>query len=357
MDKRSGTISLCMIVRDEQDVLERCLLSAAPAVDEIIIVDTGSADNTGQIALRYTDKVFDFEWQDDFAAARNYSFSKASSDYIMWLDADDVLSKEAADEINALKNSGKMNADIYMMKYNVAFDKGGKAVFGYYRERLLKRSRGFLWQGRIHEAVELNGSIEYLNSAVEHRKLKAGDPDRNLRIFRKMESSGEKFAPREKFYFGRELYYHGLKAEAIKMLGEFLDDGGRKEDMIAACLDLSRCRDNDTLSLRDLFSSFLYDAPHAEICCEIGLIKFRQGRYSEAIFWYKAAVQRQPDEKDCGFVNYDCCGYIPYMQLCVCYDRLGDRDTACYYNELAGAQKPYDENYLANRKYFERNSI
>ena len=76
-----STISLCMIVRDEEDVLERCLNSAADLVDEIIIVDTGSTDRTREIAQKFTDKVLSFPWIDDFAAARNFSFSQATCDY------------------------------------------------------------------------------------------------------------------------------------------------------------------------------------------------------------------------------------------------------------------------------------
>ena len=71
------TISLCMIVKNEELVLARCLDTVCDLVDEIIIVDTGSTDSTKSIAARYTDKIYDFEWVNDFAAARNFSFSKA----------------------------------------------------------------------------------------------------------------------------------------------------------------------------------------------------------------------------------------------------------------------------------------
>ena len=77
------SISLCMIVKNEEDVLARCLDSAAELVDEIVIVDTGSTDRTREIAARYTDKIFDFLWRDDFAAARNESFSHAVMDYCL----------------------------------------------------------------------------------------------------------------------------------------------------------------------------------------------------------------------------------------------------------------------------------
>ena len=97
------TISLSMIVKNEEDVLARCLDSVKDIVDEIIIVDTGSIDKTKEIAKEYTDKIFDFKWIDDFSAARNYSFSKASKDYIFWLDADDIILEEDKEKLKQLK--------------------------------------------------------------------------------------------------------------------------------------------------------------------------------------------------------------------------------------------------------------
>ena len=97
------SISLCMIVKDEELVLGRCLNSVKNLVDEIIIVDTGSTDKTKDIASLYTDKIYDFKWINDFSAARNYSFSKATKDYIMWLDADDVLLEEDYIKLQDLK--------------------------------------------------------------------------------------------------------------------------------------------------------------------------------------------------------------------------------------------------------------
>ena len=84
------TISVCMIVKNEERVLARCLDSLSGLADEIIIVDTGSDDKTKEIALSYTDHVYDFVWVDDFSAARNYSFSKAAMVYIYVADADEV---------------------------------------------------------------------------------------------------------------------------------------------------------------------------------------------------------------------------------------------------------------------------
>ena len=79
---RKATLSICMIVKNEEASLAKCLLSVTPIADEIIIVDTGSTDRTKEIATVFGAKVYDFKWSDDFSAARNFSLSKASGDWI-----------------------------------------------------------------------------------------------------------------------------------------------------------------------------------------------------------------------------------------------------------------------------------
>ena len=98
------TLSVCLIVKDEEQVLERCLSCAAAFADEIVVVDTGSSDNTVEIAKQFTDKVYFFKWCDDFSAARNFAFEKAGCDLVMWLDADDVITDENCAKIARLKD-------------------------------------------------------------------------------------------------------------------------------------------------------------------------------------------------------------------------------------------------------------
>jgi len=85
-------VSVCMIIKDEEKYLARCLASVKPIVDEMIVVDTGSTDQSKDIAIAFGAKVFDYEWQNDFAEARNYSISKASGEWILILDGDEVIS-------------------------------------------------------------------------------------------------------------------------------------------------------------------------------------------------------------------------------------------------------------------------
>ena len=137
------SISLCMIVKDEELVLKRCLDSVKNLMDEIIVVDTGSSDKTKEIAYLYTDKVYDFQWINDFSAARNFSFSKATKDYIMWLDADDVLLEKDKQKLQNLKENLSPSVDMVVMKYNMSFDKNDNPTFSFNRERLLKRSMNY----------------------------------------------------------------------------------------------------------------------------------------------------------------------------------------------------------------------
>lgn len=266
------SLSLCMIVKNEEDVLARCLDCVRVIADEIIIVDTGSVDATKQIARQYTNKVYDFVWTDDFSAARNFSFQKATMDYILWLDADDVISPENQQRLLELKKDLDPAVDMVMLKYDVAFDEFGKPTMSYNRERIIKRIQNFRWMGEIHEAIPPAGNILYSDIAIWHKKLHRSDPDRNLRIFEKMLADGKTLDARQQFYYARELYYHTRIPEAVKVFQAFLEqDSGWIENKIEACRDLAKCfRLQNQSPLPALLKSFTYDRPRAEICCDIG---------------------------------------------------------------------------------------
>lgn len=169
-----ATISLCMIVKNEEMHIARCLDSIAGLVEEIIIVDTGSTDRTVEIVSDYTSKVYSYPWTDDFSDARNYSFSKASMDYCMWLDADDILQETEKDKFLQLKQSLSSDTDIVMMKYNTAFDEAGMPSFSYFRERWIRNSSKYRWIGAVHEVIPPNGKVLYSDIAICHKKKVQG---------------------------------------------------------------------------------------------------------------------------------------------------------------------------------------
>lgn len=355
------TISLCMIVKDEEDVLGRCLASIKDLVDEIIIVDTGSSDKTKLVAKEYTDQVYSFHWIDNFSAARNYSFSKATKDYCMWMDADDVMDDNNRTEFMKLKQSLTPDTDIVMMRYNTAFDEDGRPSFWYYRERLIRNNQNYLWQGAVHEVITPNGKIVYSDAAISHKKLHIGDPDRNLNIYRKLLSEGKTLSARELYYYARELYYHGMYEEAVGRFHKFLSlDDAWIENKIEACIVMSKCymkTGNRAAALQVLLKSMEYDIPRAEICCEVGSWFMEAGQHEVAIFWYETALECKLDLRKGGFILPDCYNYIPALQLCVCYDRLGRHEEAVKYNEKAGLFKPDSPAFLYNKTYFNQKEI
>lgn len=350
------TISLCMIVKDEEAVLGRCLQSAADLVDEIIIVDTGSTDGTKEIARRFTDRLFDFVWADDFAAARNFSFDKARGDYCMWLDADDVLLEDDRARFRAMRETLLPQADVVMLPYHTAFDPQGRPTFTYYRERVVRNLPRFRWAGAVHEAITPGGEIRWSDAAVTHKKEGPGDPDRNLRIYEAQLSEGKTLDPRGQFYYARELWYHGRFAQAAEVLTAFLDGGaGWIENQIEACRLLSQCMtalDREADALSALLRSLTLDAPRAEVCCDIGGWFQARARWQQAAFWYELALTRTREDASGAFVSPDCYGYLPCIQLCVCYYRMGDPARAREYNQRAGAFKPDDPAYLYNERFF-----
>ena len=350
------TVSLCMIVKNEEDVLARCLESVSHLVDEVVVVDTGSTDRTREIAGRFTGRVYDFTWTDDFAAARNYAFSLAEKDYCMWLDADDVLLDADRAAFATLKETLDPDVNVVMAKYNTGFDEGGNVTFSYFRERLIKNHAGMRWEGAVHEAVTPVGRVVYSEFAVTHRKLHADHPDRNLRIYESQLAQGIELEPRQQFYYGRELYYHQRYDDAIQVFERFLDEGrGWVENSIDVCCHCAYCYERTNRperALQSLLRSFAYDQPRAEVCCELGRWFFQRDQIPLAAYWYSLALTCTRDDSRGGFVSPDCYGYLPCIQLCVCYSRMGKLERAEQMNELAASFKPDAAPVLHNRNFF-----
>ncbi|MSR75671.1 MAG: glycosyltransferase family 2 protein [Planctomycetes bacterium] len=187
-------LSLCMIVRDEQERLGRCLAAARPYVDEIVVVDTGSKDDTRNIALAHGAHVIEYTWQDDFAAARNASMEAASGDWLLFLDADEVLSPEAGASLRKLLTRKRvLGAFIPLRDEGEGAPKTVTLLF-----RAVRRRKDIRWRYRLHEQLlpdalrvakaeglgfeELHDEIRHdgYSTAVMESK---GKHARNLRVF------------------------------------------------------------------------------------------------------------------------------------------------------------------------------
>lgn len=351
------TISLCMIVRDEEAVLERCLSSIADLVEEIIIVDTGSQDGTKKIAAQYTDAIYDFVWIDDFAAARNFSFAQATMAYCLWLDADDKLTEENRRKFQALKKNLDGTADMIYLPYTND-DQTGRAGLVYYRERLLRRSVGFRWSGRVHEVIAPAGSMQYGDAAITHCPAPKEVSMRNLHIYEAMLKEGQRLEPREQYYYGRELYSHRRFAKAAEVFSRFLQEpDGWAINQVDACRLLADCYERQgqvERVLPALLQALAYEVPDAGICCDLGRYFLQRQRMEQALHWYEQALTCKPQPESGRFVQLDEYDYIPHLQLCVCYDRMGSWELAQQHNELAALARPDSEAVAYNRQYFQQ---
>lgn len=355
-----SSISLCMIVKNEEEVLANCLESVKDICDEIIIVDTGSIDNTKEVARKFTDKIYDFTWIDDFSAARNYSFSLATKEYILWLDADDVILPEEQKKFKKLKKNLHSKIDAVSMIYVTATDENGNPTFYYRRNRLVKRSKGFKWIGAVHEYLAVSGNILEADISIHHlKKNKKPDPDsigRNLRIYENRIKNGEEFSPRDLFYYANELKDHKQYKKAIIYYQEFLD--GKKgwvEDNIRACIYMADCyaylgeKDNELMSL---LKTFAYDEPRSEACCRIGDIFQERKNFKNAVFWYELAVKMK-NKKTGGFQHTSYTTWYPHLSLCVSYWQLGNVKESIKHHEITKQYIPNHPKVLFNEEFFQ----
>lgn len=341
-------VSLCMIVKDEEEVLERCLASARPLADEIVIADTGSSDRTPEIAKRYADVFFFEPWRENFARARNAALARATGEYLLWLDADDVVTEENIPRFFALMSQiAAQNADVAMCPYV----SGGLT---YFRERILRRDGRARFRGRVHECVPPFGKVIRGEFTVTHMGSGKARGARNLEIYRKW-ASEEKLTGRDLFYYGRELYDNRLYTESAAVLRDMLEGEGWYVNKIEACRILSACyaaRGEAEKALSALFQSFCYGTPRASVLCEIAGLFSAKKRYRDAAFWYEAALAAEDHAAEGDFELPACHTIIPALGLVVAYEALGDRASALKYHRMSAAFAPEHPSVKYNARYF-----
>lgn len=368
-------LSLCMIAKDEESVIGRCLKSAlnSGAIDEIILVDTGSTDETKKIAARYGAKVYDFPWINDFSAARNHSFAKATGDYILWLDADDYIDEENAKKLFDLKSqiekkrvSGAFCRYSSLSSQPQAQTKArfpqdlpqtqSSATLIYYRMRLVKNDDRAVWSGKVHECLPRFPDAIRSDFTVQHLGSDKARAKRNLEIYREQIEKGEKFCPRDLFYYGRELFYHGYFTESVAIEEKFLlQSDAWYVNKIEACKIVAACkfREGDTKGAKAaLFSSFLYGAPRAGILCELGNIFKQEKNFSAACFWYRAAKNAEDHAAEGDFENPEDRTVTPAIEAVYCAYAAGNKTLAKTLHEECEILCPAHPAVKYNRAFF-----
>ncbi len=340
------TISVCMIVKDEEKVLARCLESLKGLADEIIIVDTGSLDETKRIAANYTDKIYDFTWIYDFAAARNFSFSKATMDYIYVADADEVIDELNRQRFLLLKQKLLPEIEVVQMKY--ANQLAHNTTYNFdveYRPKLYKRLRSFQWMEPVHESVRLTPMIYDSDIEIQHMPI-SGHAGRDFDVFLRTIQREGKLSSRLYGMYARELYIAGEDKDFEEAFDYFRNVADREESSdqerkIYECI-LARC-----YRLRRDFAGFMKYCLHniadnkasAEVCYELGEYYREMGDYKEAIIWYYNAAYETACE-----LNIHYAGDYPLLRLAECYRNLGDHNQEQAFQALYEAWSVEDKN-------------
>lgn len=165
-------LSLCMIVKDEEEHLPRCLRSVQGVVDEIVVVDTGSTDRTAAIAQEFGAKIFHFPWTGDFSAARNFSLEKATGDWIIFLDADEELVEGDGPRLRELITAGEADG-YYLTEINFVGDKPGIDAVINTAFRVFRNRPEYRFTGAIHEQIvacvqKYGGQIAFSDVRINH---------------------------------------------------------------------------------------------------------------------------------------------------------------------------------------------
>lgn len=333
------SITLACIAKNEAENVKRLFDSVSGCVDEIVLTDTGSTDGTAELASSLGATVKNFTWIDDFGAARNFSFEGIKTDYVMWLDLDDVL--ERPEGFKLFRDNVMGLADFWIASYHYASDPKGRPLCTFARERVFRTNLGLQWKYPVHEGV-LPGPgtrIQFTPSwAVRHMRTETDlqkDRSRNLNLFQKMKAKGP-MDPRMQYYYGKELLEAGKPVEAGATLLDVLSQPGLElHDRILgyqfAGFAFAQC--NQMERVIDLAHCGLHlDPNRAEFYTMIGDCYLKMNRPQDAMPMYAAAkackIQVPQGFASAIFHHEDLYTAYPRNQIARIHANLGDLDGA-----------------------------
>ncbi|CAM2934718.1 glycosyltransferase family 2 protein [Paenibacillus sediminis] len=296
-------ISLCMIVKNEEKVLARCLESVSTLVDEIVIVDTGSTDRTKEIAMYHTDKVYDFKWSNDFSAARNESLKHATGKWILVLDADEYVQPTGHQELrDFLSSVSDSNPRAFILRIMNFLGNGNHHLLESSGTRIFLNN-GIYYKESIHEQlVSRQGNISfetysftifhtgYQNNVVaEKEKTK-----RNLSILEKAKSKESLNNPYYCFVLANEYRNSGRNKEALKYYKKSLSKSKPEHTWYTHLVD----RLVGTLVSENLFADayrLIKDAQnrwsgYSDYYCLEGILLNHFGMYTDAMACFEKAI-------------------------------------------------------------------
>ncbi|MBR1390982.1 MAG: glycosyltransferase [Lachnospiraceae bacterium] len=341
MDKKNQVLSVCIITKNESKKLEKCLQTLKAYPFEIVIVDTGSTDDTKQMAKAYTSAIYDFDWCDDFAAAKNFAIRKAGNDRIMILDSDEYLSEiDVKGLLRMLEQCPEQVGRI--CRHNVLTRDGQRIENVEYINRIFSREL-FHYEGRIHEQVVALSKKEYETYlapvTIIHTGYDGTEEERNKKAQRNIElllkEREENFKDTYILYqLGKSYYMAGSYVQAIQYFELALgyDLNPKLEyviDMVEtygyALLKVGQVE--TALLLENIYQEF---GDSADFKFLMGLIYMNNERFDDAVTEFEKAAEYKTSR----MVGVN--SYLAYYNAGIIRECLGDVDAARSYYEKCG---------------------
>lgn len=302
------SLALCLICKNEVHNFPTLLASVEGCFDEIHVTDTGSTDGTLELLDRYRDSnpaktklfVHDFTWVNDFSAARNYSFSHAKTDFVMWMDLDDILAN--ADAFIHWKNSMMDLGDYWLAPYHYGLDKAGNPTCTFHRERVIRNHLGLQWKYFVHEGIwpastkrplTAQGVHSWSIKHVRTEEDRKADQMRNLKLF-----EGRELDARMQYYYGKELFENQKPLEAYESLKKAIIQPLELHDKILALqyASYAAMQLNQFDTAMELARQGIILCPNrSEFHNLIADCYMKLNRFHDAVPWYNAAKSCNAD--------------------------------------------------------------
>ena len=350
--------SLSMIVKDGAEHLAQTLECATQFCDELIIVDTGSTDNTVEIAESFGSKVFHFEWIDDFSAARNEALRYCTGEWIIWLDCGDVIPPQAIEGFKTIKTWLAENGepfDFVWLNINRGIADNGAVLFRFNTPRLMRNRPELRWIGAVHEYLEGSNERAMIGQGAwvdDPLALNNQPTDRNIKILKRLLDNGDT-TTRTAYYYANELRDHKRWNEAIEAYNHFLSMNYYSWEYYDALISLATAykSENRIDEMVDAyFRAIKFDPTRAEAYVGLGDFSYERQQWQHAIPFYLAARGAvRPIE---GFVLETCYTWLPIDRLAVCYGNLGRLEEAIKLTVEALKQCPEQDRLLDNLRMF-----
>jgi len=351
--RKRPKLSVVLIVKNEVELLPGCLDSLKGLWDELVIVDTGSTDETIEIAKSYGARIGHFPWRSDFAAARNYAEGLCFGEYVYWQDADEIL-LEGHEAIRQVVEEGQQDGITPFMIFSR--DKNGIPTSTYARQELLhKNTKEWSWHGAAHNWLNGTGRIERKDIVVEHLARPSGDRPNHDDMFDALRSDLEKenLPERTLFYLARQHFYKKHWHECLGLVALLLQiPPGWAIQRSRACLlaaDCWRALGDEKSAWQAALKSLAEFAGWAEPYFWLGKRARAERRYEEAIGWLLASTAFSPSTYFTDHTIYD---WYRWDELALACHKAGRNEEALKYGAIALAARPDSERLKKNMEYY-----